>query len=300
MNPNIHGLTRHIPAKIKREIRRRSKHGCVFCRAMIYQYEHIEPEFAQALDHNPEAICLLCPNCHAEVTAGRVSKQEVFKAYRHVQTSNSVRPPHHQMRLSGKMLLRLGTSQFDFLADQFSILEYDGQSILGIRYIEDRVLGGIYPSISGVICDKKGAVVLEIDDNEITLSESDFDVEAVGPVLRIRNSASEFDLQFTFEPPGGLKIDRLHMRFKEIEIDTRDDFGVTGPTLNNRRARLVLGQIRTKGCVAAVTFTSDRSSWKGDGISMNGGEGIALPFMGLAIAKCAGAMTLPQLNLEWV
>lgn len=267
---------------------------------MIYQYEHIEPEFAEALVHEPDAICLLCPNCHAEVTAGRISKLEVAAAYVRVQHSTNVQPPNYQMRISGQMRLGLGTSTFDFLPDGFSILEYDGVSVLGIRYREDPILDGIYPSISGVICNNEGTPVLEISDNEITLAASDVDIEAVGPVVRIRDAAADFDLQFTFDPPGGLRIDRLLMRFKEIEIDTRDDFGVSGPTLQIRRARCLLGQIEASGCTAAVAYNSERSSWHADGVSMIGGKGIVLPFMGVTIAKNARRMLLPKFHLEWV
>jgi magnesium chelatase family protein len=45
---NKHGLSRTIPAEIRREIRQRSKFGCVICRNAIYTYEHIDPTFVNA------------------------------------------------------------------------------------------------------------------------------------------------------------------------------------------------------------------------------------------------------------
>ena len=43
MQKNRHGLSRHIPASVTREVRQRSKFGCVMCRIGFYEYEHINP-----------------------------------------------------------------------------------------------------------------------------------------------------------------------------------------------------------------------------------------------------------------
>ena len=300
MTQNALGLPRNIPADVKREVRRRSKHGCVFCRAMVYQYEHIEPVFANAASHDPNAICLLCPICHMEVTSVRLSKQQVWNDYLQVQNSSDVEPPHYQMRFPEQMRLHLGTSTFDFLPDGFSIVEYDGYSLLGIRYKKISGKPGVYPTLSGQIYDQSGQPVLKIVDNEITLAAAEIDVEAKGRVIRMSGASSNFDLRLTFLPNGVLQIDKLLMRFKEIEIDARDDFGVIGPTLNNRRARCLFGHLNASGCAAALAFNPDRSSWSSDGVSMIGGIGVQLPFMGVTIAKGAGSMTLPKIQCEWV
>lgn len=60
---NRYGLSRHIPDHIKRTIRQNSKYACVVpnCRNVIYEYEHLIPEFKDAKTHDPEKMCLTCP-----------------------------------------------------------------------------------------------------------------------------------------------------------------------------------------------------------------------------------------------
>jgi hypothetical protein len=77
---NKHGLARYIPSDIQRQIRQECGFGCVICGAAFYDYEHIEPEFADAREHNPAAMALLCGGCHARVTRKRLSKASVWAA----------------------------------------------------------------------------------------------------------------------------------------------------------------------------------------------------------------------------
>jgi len=58
---NKHGLPRHIPPEIKRAIRQACGFGCVTCGSAIGQYEHIDPEFAEATSHDPEKMAYLNP-----------------------------------------------------------------------------------------------------------------------------------------------------------------------------------------------------------------------------------------------
>jgi 5-methylcytosine-specific restriction endonuclease McrA len=67
---NKHGLNRAIPSGIKREVRQRCGFGCVVCGLGIVQYEHVEPEFSDAVKHEADKIVLLCPQCHSKVTTG--------------------------------------------------------------------------------------------------------------------------------------------------------------------------------------------------------------------------------------
>jgi len=68
MDVNKHCLKREIPAAVKRTVRQACGFGCMVCGEAIYEYEHIDPEFAEAKEHSPDAIGLLCPTCHARVT----------------------------------------------------------------------------------------------------------------------------------------------------------------------------------------------------------------------------------------
>lgn len=79
-NVNKHGLSRTIPEQIKREIRQQCGFGCVICGCAIYHYEHIDPVFAEAKEHEPSKMALLCGGCHDKVTRGYWSKNKVKRA----------------------------------------------------------------------------------------------------------------------------------------------------------------------------------------------------------------------------
>lgn len=61
---NKHGLKRDLPADVALAVRKRCGFGCVVCGGALYDYEHFEPEFANAKEHDPKGIILLCPNHH--------------------------------------------------------------------------------------------------------------------------------------------------------------------------------------------------------------------------------------------
>jgi hypothetical protein len=77
---NRHGLSRHIPKQIKEVIRKDAGYGCVFCGCVLVEYEHIEPEFHNAVEHLPSNMTLLCPMCHDKVTKKIISKKQVWSA----------------------------------------------------------------------------------------------------------------------------------------------------------------------------------------------------------------------------
>lgn len=77
---NKYGLSRDIPADVKRAVRQACGYGCIICGAAIVEYEHVDPPFPEAREHDPRAIALLCPQCHAKVTRGFLAKQTVKEA----------------------------------------------------------------------------------------------------------------------------------------------------------------------------------------------------------------------------
>jgi hypothetical protein len=79
---NKFGLYDEIPDPIKREIRQRCGFGCVICGNAIYEYEHVDPPFSEAKEHNSDHIVLLCGHHHRLVTKGLLSKQTVKEAAR--------------------------------------------------------------------------------------------------------------------------------------------------------------------------------------------------------------------------
>lgn len=77
---NKYGLKRDIHPDIRRKIRSDAGYGCVICGKIFVDYEHIEPEFKDAHEHDPEKMTLLCSGCHDDVTDKRISKKKVWLA----------------------------------------------------------------------------------------------------------------------------------------------------------------------------------------------------------------------------
>ncbi len=76
---NKNGLSRYIPSEIKSIIRERSYFGCVVCGNLFCDYEHVDPLFCEAKEHDPEKMCLLCPN-HHRYLANACSKERIKEA----------------------------------------------------------------------------------------------------------------------------------------------------------------------------------------------------------------------------
>lgn len=76
---NNYDLSRQIPEDVKRKVRKRVGFGCVKCGLGFYQYEHFNPDFKDAKEHNPNCITLLCPNCHALKTTHKANSTHVKK-----------------------------------------------------------------------------------------------------------------------------------------------------------------------------------------------------------------------------
>lgn len=77
---NKHGLKRYIPSDVKAIIRKEAGYGCVICGCVFVDYEHIEPEWHDAYEHDPSKMTLLCPDCHTRVTRKLLSKKRVWEA----------------------------------------------------------------------------------------------------------------------------------------------------------------------------------------------------------------------------
>ena len=76
---NKYDLSRTIPNEVKRVVRQECGFGCIVCGNAIYTYEHIIPEWKDALSHEVDKIGLLCNNCHIQTTKGLIPKEAIQK-----------------------------------------------------------------------------------------------------------------------------------------------------------------------------------------------------------------------------
>lgn len=272
---NKHGLSRHIPADIRREIRRRSRFGCVLCRCGFYQYEHIEPTFENANSHEPDAICCLCASCHSAVTRGQFSKHSVSAPYSALQTQSQVEvgPP-------------VGPLDFHDRAAELSIggLLYSPAVHTVLRYHNTdliRVMPGIDGEpgrISAVFTDDSGQVTLRLMDNEWIGSLASWDTEVVGQCLTVRQARGRISLQLRLMPPGRIVVERLDMRMNSAHFLVSPTTYAVGRYLSDGAVNWVHAKInivRSTPRGAAIEFAHPDELDKRDRERLPGGVGLA-------------------------
>lgn len=301
MPTNRHGLIRNIPINIKRNVRRNSKFGCVICRQLICEYEHIDPPFAEALAHEANNICLLCPTHHAEVTRGLLSKDQIKEAYSRTRTDERVKPPFYEMQLTGRnLVLAIGDSLFEYVPDQSAIISVDGEVLLHVAYQTDPMSGVVFPSISARLYDRDGDRLLEIDDNELQFSKTAHDIETQGRVIRIYTAERKYGIELTIAPPSRIELQRLHMWVNGIELMFDGNFAVRIPHSSDSVVEIGMPGIEAHGATAAVHYSSAPEDRHMSDQLIVGGVGVRIPGTGLTFARQAGAMWIKRFYVRRV
>lgn len=215
---NKHGLSRNIPAEVKRAVRQHCGFGCVICGSGIIQYEHVDPGFPEATEHNPDHIALPCPQCHAKVTTGFWSKQKVKEAMDQpiCKTQGYSREVFDIGR--GHPILQFGGVA---LKNCPVPIEVGGRALFKIENPEED--GGPF-RFSGFFCDSKGNLSLQIIENEWFAQSSNWDVEVTGGSIIIRERKGLIHLKLDAKPPDTLVVDRLNMNLGGLLFEANGDF----------------------------------------------------------------------------
>ena len=242
---NRHGLSRRVPADVKRVIRQRCGFGCVICGFGFYEYEHFDPDFADATQHNPMGMTLLCSQCNQKRARGRLSAESVALA------NNN--PKCLEQGFANEL--------FDFHSEPLEII-FGGMEFYNCKHlivVNERPILTVQPSpmpnspmlLSGVFCDEMGRDMLKIKENEWSVKSDNWDVDIEGPRIIIRSAPRQISLVLKMNPPKGIIVERLDMTFEGV---------------------------RFKGDEQTLQFTMDGSNWhKWSGCSVrNGYVGIAI------------------------
>jgi hypothetical protein len=213
---NKHGLSRYIPADVKRTVRQRCKFGCVLCRKGFYHYEHIDPPFENATAHDPDCICCLCAFCHDGVTRGHISKSLVKSTYSTIQSKSTdqVGPP------TGPIDFHDGSAELVFGGLVYSkgletVFRYHGTRVF-------RVVPGARPgepgAISAVFTDDDGNETLRLEENEWIGRTDNWDIDITGPRISVKRKKGMESLRLRLDPPGRVTIENMDMRYKDAHI----------------------------------------------------------------------------------
>jgi hypothetical protein len=215
---NAFGLSREIPANVKRLVRQRDGFGCVICGLGIVQYEHVDPEFKDARDHDPNCIALLCPQCHAKVTTRMWSKARVKLAMRspkcrqigYAREFFDFSDGYPELQLGGVLLRNCPTP-----------IQVGGYPLFKIKRPD---LDGEPFLFSGMFTDSTGQVSLEIEDNEWKAYSSSWDVEVGGPTIKIREAHRSIHLVLTIVQPNTMVVEQLDMSLGGFRFEANGDF----------------------------------------------------------------------------
>lgn len=230
MKINKYGLSRFVPAEIKREIRKRCGFGCVICGLGFYDYEHFDPDFHNAVEHNPAGMTLLCHQCNQKrARGGRLSAHTVAIA--------NANPKCLRQGYANEM--------FDFHSDPIEIvfggvsfydckhlISVNGTPILSVQPPSEE---GAPVLLSGSFCDTVGRETLNIYENEWSVSSEHWDVECEGPRITIRSAPREIVLKLRMNSPHGIVIERLEMLYRGIYFKGNEkifQFSFDGMTWN--------------------------------------------------------------------
>jgi hypothetical protein len=216
---NRFGLSRYIKPDIKQTIRKACGFGCAICGNPIGTYEHIEPTFEDAREHDPDKMTYLCSSHQDQSSRGLLSKASIWKG-------------KHSPRL-----MKVGRAKSPFIFDTWSalpsiwvgpvriigfatIIEIDGERIFAIDPPE---IPGAPFRINASFTDQNHDLIFQIVDNELVLNPKSWDVKVTGRSLIIRKSSRHIIAEIVTLPPNSIYIKRLHARYKAFPIDINGD-----------------------------------------------------------------------------
>ena len=318
---NRQGLGRYIPADVRREVRRRSKFGCVVCRDGFCIYEHLD-DYVGVEVHDPARICLLCESCHGRITRKQWSKDRARLAYEHVQAQSREEAGEPRGPLdfhAGQVELAIG--DLLYVPAVACVLRYFGEDLIRLR----PGLPGEPGTISAVFTDTNGNAVLELDENAWVGSLDAWDIDVEGQRITVRQRAGVIALQLRLDPPGRIVVERLDMRIgKHHVLASENGYAVgvhlVGDHMNWMSPKLTMTKAAENGVAIEIQdgnklrerFNYFKAIGKGvwhanadESFIMHSPAGVMIPQLGISIGSwcsfhfyhvAAGAKTLEQMR----
>lgn len=293
-NPiNKHGLSRYLPAKVAREVRRRSKFGCVKCRRGLYQYEHIDPPFESAIRHDPDKICCLCGGCHDLVTRGHLSKAAVQELYLKIQHA----APHEVPVPSGPLDFHDGKAELlvggiTYRQVPTTIVRYHGVDLISVRPGNEARPA----EITATFTDELGNETLRLNQNEWIGSLDAWDIEIEGRRLVVRRAAKQIALDMQIDAPGRLIINRLDMRLGDCHLLISDKTHAVGRYISEAEIFWMhagVGMINNSPDGIAIELASENILRDRYELQKRSGKYATDSFQQTVVGNICGAMFIP-------
>ena len=212
-NTNRFGLSRNIPPAIAREVRKRCGFGCVVCGNAFYQYDHFDPEFADAREHKAEGIALLCPEHHGK--KGGLLPEEAYELARKSPAAFKKGFADTEWISDSSIIPEILFGALTF-CEGTSIIKVDDDIVLGFEFPEE---GEQPPMLKFRAFDRRGVEAIAIYNNEIRAINEAFDIENVKSKWTVRSKMGDIDLVLEFNLPTRITVQRLKFRYGHWGID---------------------------------------------------------------------------------
>lgn len=209
---NKYGLKRYIPVDIKREIRKRCGFGCVRCGFGWYDYEHFNPDYYDAKEHNPDGMTLLCMSCNQKRNRGTLSRETVMVANKNPKCLQEGFTKESFDYGSNLIEVRFASNTF---IDCENIICIDDLPILSIK---NPIEEGDTFLMSGIFFNSEGEKSFEIKDNEWFGEIDNWDIECIGKKIIIKENEKDITLIIRQEPPNLFVIEKINMLFNNTRI----------------------------------------------------------------------------------
>jgi len=103
-------MSRYIPKSIDKEVKTASGFRCAWCGVYLTERHHIIP-YNLTKSHDKDSLILLCPTCHAEADAERITADELIK--RRIQLSGEVDRSSGNLSINSDLLkVNVGGNSF--------------------------------------------------------------------------------------------------------------------------------------------------------------------------------------------
>ncbi|MDB0077501.1 HNH endonuclease [Acinetobacter baumannii] len=248
---NKHGLSRTISPDIKRTIRQQDGYGCVICGNMLVDYEHIDPLFCDATEHNPANMALLCSHHHDQVTRRILPKRIIKEHKSNPYCKQQGFASSHYFPHPKDIKIKCGTSYFE---NTKKIIEINGKPIIWIEEEDNEIL------FNAIFYDNEGNKVGYLNKNTFIALVKDCDIYAIASRIEARLKKGMINLQLDIEADGIVDLKRLSA-----------NYGGTKININNK------GAIHIESHGSSITLNDCKTFNCGGGISLGGipqGQGI--------------------------
>ncbi len=212
MTSNHFGLPRDIPDPVKRQVRQVCGFGCVICGASIIQYEHVDPPFAEARVHDPTRIALLCPQHHAKVTTGFLSKEAVRQA---------MRDPYAKRAGYASEFLELGKQHPKIVFAGVTLTRCQIPIIargVPLFMVQEAKEARAPFRLTANFFDSRGQPSLQVIENEWRVSVGNWDVETTGGRIVVRDAPGHISLRLHAGTPDALIVEQLDMFLADMHF----------------------------------------------------------------------------------